>query len=177
MQNNPNIFVFPDYLTSTSQAEKISEYAEVLKQNIDSAFPHLNVQKLITTDNSFPLSTLNSSLSTFATSNPDFNILKTNILELEESNNFDFGSIDQSSFINEVATIQRVNAISGDMAISKSLIEANYKSALEIVLANRDTVFADLQAKNISVDKINDVIAVSNIQYMYAASVSVELAT
>lgn len=137
--SNPNTFILPDYIEGSTEAERMENYAIMLKNNINSAYIVESTQKGIVDDSNFPLTELQANLNTFIGNNPDFNLLKTNIADLEDTQQFDYTNINQTAFIEEVATLQRVTTITGDLTASKALIEQNFTSASSIALSDRIT--------------------------------------
>lgn len=175
LNSNPTIFVFPDYITAESESEKIAQYAEILKANVDNSFPGLTIQKKISTDNDFPLNFIKDNISNFVSNNSHFDILKTSVLDLEKEGSeelFDFTGIDKNSFIQDVTAVQRVNAVTGDFQLSKTLLNTNYTSASTIALADRTALRTDLLALNVSGSTIDRLIDTSNLQYFLGSAIA-----
>lgn len=125
-------FVFPEEINDFPANQRVSEYAKVLKSNIDSAFPELTLSKQLINDVSDSFPTLKSTLPSLVNDN-SFNLLKTSIIDLEDENAFPLPSIsDRGLFIDELATVQRLNAISPSFEVSNILKTENLTSASKI---------------------------------------------
>lgn len=168
-------FVYPDEIAVyETDDEKKNAYAENLKTNFSGAYRTLAVGQGIVTDSSSTFPQLKANLNTFMAANPSFDLLRTpsnKIAELFPA------SSPTTSFIEEVATVQRLNVIApsfGDVVAIKKL---GLTSASDVVqMSKADYVTALTTAAGSTISAANAALSYSNAVNTVVLSQTIALA-
>ncbi|XZF16358.1 neuraminidase-like domain-containing protein [Chitinophagaceae bacterium MMS25-I14] len=127
-------FVFPDYVTGDTTADKVADYANTLKNNFDGAFPVTAIHQSIVSDTQTSFVALKQGISSFTTANPSFSLLHTPVADLQAADSsFDFSVVaDRDAFISEVSAVQRLSIVTPSYPAMSALQSAGLSSAQAI---------------------------------------------
>lgn len=132
--DNPSLFLLPEGI------DDFGDYAQYLKNNIDSSY-----QSLAVTNSIIALPTevdilpqLSEHLSIFIENNPQFDILKTPTYNALETSTLNFTGVETSggnvpTFIEELNTFQRLSVVTPNFSALTSLASNGIASAQDIV--------------------------------------------
>lgn len=132
-------FIFPDAITGATTDEKVANYAAVLKDNFDNAFKGASLKKSIVSDAAGSFPSLKASLTTLTTDHPGFDIINTPSSELSNYS----GSYITPAFIEEVASVQRLNVVASSFPAIAAFKQAGIASAKDVVQLSQDDFVAN----------------------------------
>jgi hypothetical protein len=132
-------FIFPDAVTGDTTADKVASYAAVLKDNFEAAFKGTSLKKSIVSDTGNVFPNLKTNLTRLTTDNPAFDILNTPSSELSTYS----GAYITSDFIEEVASVQRLNVVAPSFTAISALKQAGIASAKDVVQLSQDDFVAN----------------------------------
>lgn len=136
---NPDFF-YPEFITGENATAKNAAYATYLYEQVQQAYPTHSFMNTVTLSESTSFDALKSSLEPFTVRNPEFDFRTVSIEELKTSDKYSFADVtgDKNTFIDEIATVQRLMAVSGSYPVINELAKNELKSSLHIVQQPRE---------------------------------------
>jgi|GEM_PF-2211090 len=133
--SNATNFIFPDYVIGEDDEEKIEFYAERLYTNFTSIYPIYNIKAKIADDEESPFPTVKENIGTFLENNPGIDLRAISMVAIKatEDNPYDLTDVeDLEDFIEELAIIQRLSAITSRYEVMAGLANDGIVSAFHI---------------------------------------------
>lgn len=139
-QQNANNFLFPIYVEGQNDQQKLAFYAKRLLDNFTAIYTIYSIRAKIAANQSSPFPQLKSKLTTFLNKNIGFDIRAVSILALKatQNNPYDLTGIqNKPAFIEEIATVQRLSALTSSYEAMAAMAEDGIVSAFHITRMGR----------------------------------------
>lgn len=133
-------FLFPDYVEGANDTAKIEFYAARLLDNYTAMYTIYSVNRKIATDTTTPFPQLKDELGTFLENNLGTDIRALSILAIKATDNNPYdltGISDVEAFIEEIATVQRLSALTSSYEAMAALASEGLKSAFHITTIDK----------------------------------------
>ncbi|KAA5533729.1 hypothetical protein F0919_14450 [Taibaiella lutea] len=140
-------FVFPDNISGyDTDEEKITNYAENLKNNFTGSYRSLAVKQAVISDTEDNFPELKENLDSFVADNPSFDILRTPSYKIAEIFPSEYVT---ETFVAEVATIQRLNVIAPSHEAVLAIKQLGANSATDVIQMPKDVYVNAMVTANV----------------------------
>jgi len=161
-------FVYPDYVTGTTSAEKNQHYAEVICDSVAKAFPTEAISARINEDAATPFSELYSTLDTFIAQNPGFDLRTVSADNLATDHSYNFSAVaNKAGFLEDLNIVQRLVNVTTDYSLIADLAKNGVHSSQKIARMSFDDFAAQYSNQSRSAVQLQAIYdtAVSNATY------------
>jgi hypothetical protein len=130
---DPDNFVYPDYVTGTGDTARNENYALRLDQYTDEIYPTTAIGRDIAAAPQTPFTEMKQGFSTFIANNPDFDLRTTSYAKLASGSEFSTQGIEnRETFIEEIGTVQRLMNLSPQLSDIAAMADKGYTSSMKI---------------------------------------------